>query len=238
MPSIKKKVFITGASRGIGLEVANSFKLAGYYVVGTYRNNFGVNPSVCDRWAQFDFDKVEDIRKCADFIEEIKPEILINNAGFNKNNNFLDISLLDFQLIQQVNLVAPFLFCQSAIKGMVNVGWGRIVNISSVWGKISMPGRAAYSASKFALDGMTLALANEYASLGILANCIAPGFINTDLTQRMLGASGIEDLVRNVPMHRLGTSKEIADLVIWLSSEQNTFISGQNISIDGGFSRA
>ena len=115
--------------------------------------------------------------------------------------------------------------------------WGRIVNISSIFGKISKELRAPYSASKFALDGLTIALSAELASENILANCIAPGFIDTELTQRVLGPSGIKDLTESVPAKRLGTPDEIAELTAWLVSEQNTFTTGQNIAIDGGFSR-
>ena len=100
-----------------------------------------------------------------------------------------------------------------------------------------MAHRAAYSASKFALDGMTVALAAEYSSSGILANCIAPGFIDTELTKRMLGDAGIKALVSKVPANRLGNVAEIAELVLWLACEKNSFITGQNIAIDGGFTR-
>jgi 3-oxoacyl-[acyl-carrier protein] reductase len=100
-----------------------------------------------------------------------------------------------------------------------------------------MAHRASYSASKFAIDGMTLALAAEYSSEGIIANCIAPGFIDTDLTHRVLGESGIQALVSRVPVNRLGRVDEIARLVLWLASEENTFIIGQNIAIDGGYTR-
>jgi 3-oxoacyl-[acyl-carrier protein] reductase len=101
-----------------------------------------------------------------------------------------------------------------------------------------MADRASYSASKFALDGMTLALALEHAADSIIANSIAPGFIDTDLTQSMLGHSGIKALVAKVPVNRLGRDNEIARLTLWLSSDENTFIVGQNIAIDGGFTRA
>lgn len=120
---------------------------------------------------------------------------------------------------------------------MKRKGWGRIVNVSSIWGKISMAHRASYSASKFAVDGMTVALAAEHAADGIVANSIAPGFIDTDLTRRMLGKAGIQALVSKVPANRLGRVEEIARLVLWLASDENTFISGQNIAIDGGFTR-
>jgi 3-oxoacyl-[acyl-carrier protein] reductase len=121
---------------------------------------------------------------------------------------------------------------------MKSKSWGRIVNISSVWGVISKEFRAAYSASKFALDGLTLALSHEHAADGILANCLAPGFIDTELTRRVLGEEEIARLVGAVPSRRLGQSEEIARLVVWLCSSENTYLTGQNIVIDGGFSRA
>ena len=163
--------------------------------------------------------------------------MLINNAGINKNAPFAEIDPNTFQLIQQVNVFAPFILCQAAIQSMKDNRWGRIVNVSSIWGKICMAGRASYSASKFALDGMTSTLAVEYAADGIIANSISPGFINTDLTHRMLGNEGIQALVPKVPVGRLGKVEEIAKLVLWLASEENTFISAQNIAIDGGFTR-
>jgi NAD(P)-dependent dehydrogenase (short-subunit alcohol dehydrogenase family) len=115
--------------------------------------------------------------------------------------------------------------------------WGRIVNVSSIWGKISKVHRAAYSASKFAIDGMTLALAAEHSSDGIIANSVAPGFIDTELTRRVLGEEGINSLVPTIPAGRLGRVEEIARLVLWLVSDENTYLAGQNIAIDGAFSR-
>ena len=116
-------------------------------------------------------------------------------------------------------------------------GWGRIVTISSIWGKISRAERGAYSTSKFAVDGMTAALAAEVAEHGILANCIAPGFIDTELTRGILGSDGIREVIAQIPARRLGQVEEIAAFVAWLAGPENTYISGQNIAIDGGFSR-
>jgi 3-oxoacyl-[acyl-carrier protein] reductase len=115
--------------------------------------------------------------------------------------------------------------------------WGRIVNISSIFGKVSREQRAAYSASKFGLDGMTVSLATEVAPCGILANCVAPGFIDTELTRSVLSSDQINAFKEQVPMKRLGTPEEVASLVSWLVSPDNSYLTGQNISIDGGFSR-
>jgi len=232
-----KKIFITGASRGIGQAIAKVFREENAYVIGTRTKPVKDSDNICNEWFSADFSEIVEIQKCVDFLRCREPDVLINNAGINRNAPFTEIDLDVFLNIQQVNLLAPFLLSQAAVPNMLKRSWGRIVNISSIWGKISMSHRASYSASKFALDGITIALAAEHTKDGILSNSISPGFIDTDLTRRMLGDSGIEALVSKVPAGRLGKVEEIARLVLWLSSEGNTFISGQNISIDGGFTR-
>jgi NAD(P)-dependent dehydrogenase (short-subunit alcohol dehydrogenase family) len=237
MRFLNKKVFITGASRGIGKAIAEAFCAEGAWVTGTRTAKTDVLDPTCQEWVEADFSDITQIEFCADVLRSSEPDILINNAGVNKNAPFIEIDPADFKVIQQVNVFAPFMFCQAAVPAMKSKGWGRIVNISSIWGKISMANRAAYSASKFALDGMTLALAAEHSLDGIIANSVAPGFIDTDLTHRMLGDDGIKALTAKVPANRLGRVDEIARLVLWLASDENTFIAGQNIAIDGGFTR-
>lgn len=232
-----KKVFVTGASRGIGRAIAQAFRAEGARVIGTSTGKNSEMDDVCHEWFTADFSDIGQINACADFVRHVEPDVLINNAGINKIAPFIEISPEDFQSIQQVNVFAPFLLCQAAIPAMVRRNWGRIVNVSSIWGKISKEHRASYSTSKFALDGMTLALAAEYAANGILANCIAPGFIDTELTRRVLGEQGMQSIASTVPAHRLGQADEIARLALWLASEENTYLTGQNIALDGGFSR-
>ena len=120
---------------------------------------------------------------------------------------------------------------------MKNNKWGRVINIASIFGKISKAHRASYSASKFGLDGLTTALAVEVAEFGILANCVSPGFIHTDLTTKILGKEAIDKLEKEIPIKRLGQANEIAELVAFLCSEKNSYLTGQNIIIDGGFTR-
>jgi 3-oxoacyl-[acyl-carrier protein] reductase len=230
-----KVVFVTGATRGIGEAIAVAFRSAGAKVIGTSTQSNAVG--AFDEYIQADFGDLEQIRTCADFVRRTEPDVLINNAGINKNLPFVEIDPLDFQRIQQVNVFAPFSLCQAAIPGMKRKGWGRIVNVSSIWGKIGKEHRASYSASKFALDGMTLALAAEHAVDGILANCVAPGFTNTELTHEMLGDEGIRKIVSTVPIRRMAGVEEIARFVVWLGGTENTYITGQNIAIDGGFTR-
>lgn len=232
-----KKVFVTGASRGIGRAIAEMFRSEGALVIGTCTGPNNAVDDVCDEWVIADFANVGQIKRCADFARQAEPDVLVNNAGINRIAPFVEIAPDDFQLIQQVNVFAPFLLCQAVIPAMARKRWGRIANISSIWGKISKAHRASYSASKFALDGMTLALAAEHSSSGILANCVAPGFIDTELTRQVLGEQGMQALLPAIPSQRFGQTDEIARMVLWLSSEENTYLTGQNIAVDGGFSR-
>ncbi len=237
-----RTVVVTGASRGIGLAIAAAFSAQGARVVGTRTGpqsgpGRGPGSGPCAEFIVADFTDPAQIEACAKAIRQLAPDILVNNAGINKVAPFTEIAPADFALVQQVNVLAPFRLCQAAIPGMRARGWGRIINLSSIWGKISRAGRASYSASKFALDGMTASIAAEHARDGILANCVAPGFIDTELTRRVLGETGIRELTAAVPAGRLGSAEEIAKLVLWLCSAQNTFISGQNIAADGGFTR-
>lgn len=233
----EKKVFITGASRGIGRAIAQAFRAEGAWVIGTRTGKNAGADDACQEWVAADFLDIEQIQACAERVRQAEPDVLVNNAGFNKIGPFVEIALDDFLSIQKVNLLAPFLLCQAAIPAMKKKRWGRIVNICSIFGKISKEFRASYSASKFGLDGMTVALAAEHSADGILANSVAPGFIDTDLTRRILGDAGLEALAAKVPVKRLGKAEEIARLVLWLASEENTFVAGQNIAIDGGFTR-
>ena len=232
-----KKVLVTGASRGIGLAIAEMFRSEGARVFGTRTSKNDEMDSVCDEWVIADFSNVEQIKSCVEFVKQNKPDILVNNAGINKNLPFIEIDPQDFLRIQQVNVFAPFSLCQAAIPSMKDRGWGRIINISSIWGKIGKEHRASYSASKFALDGLTLSLAAEHAADGILANCVAPGLTDTELTHTMLGDEGISRILSTVPIRRMASVEEIARFVIWLGSPDNSYITGQNIAIDGGFSR-
>ncbi len=231
-----KRTLVTGASRGIGRAIAAAFRAEGAWVIGTHVGDSPTHDE-CQEWLSADFAEMSQIEACAERVAELAPDILVNNAGVNKIGPFAEIAPMDFLRIQQVNVFAPFRMCQAAIPGMRRKGWGRIVNVSSIWGKISKEHRASYSASKFAIDGLTAALAAEHSADGILANSVAPGFVDTELTRRVLGDAGIATLVSQVPARRLGRPEEIARLVLWLASEDNSYLTGQNLAIDGGFTR-
>ncbi len=235
-PLSGKTALVTGATRGIGHAIASRLLAEGCRVIATGTTKAGAAPEGCD-YRCVDFSAEDAARSFADEVAAMAPDILVNNAGINKIAPFAEIDPDDFAEIQRVNVTAPFLLCRAVIPGMKAKGWGRIVNISSIWGKIGKERRGAYAASKFAIDGMTAAMAAEVAGFGILANSVAPGFIDTDLTRGILGESGLRDLAARVPARRLGTPQEIAALVFWLAGPENTYVSGQNIAIDGGFTR-
>lgn len=234
----KKIVFVSGATRGIGASIAQLFIEKGATVYGSATKATDVQQLGLAGIFAADFTHRKEIEGCADFIRSIKPDILINNAGINNPSSFELIDHDEFLRIQQVNVFAPMALCQAAIPSMLLSGWGRIVNISSAWSKKGKEQRAPYSSSKFAIDGLTLSLAIEYAKSGILANCVAPGFVDTEMTRRILGDTGIEKILQNVPIGRLAQPAEIAEVVLWLASPRNTYITGQNIAVDGGFTRA
>ena len=231
-----KVVLVTGGSKGIGLSIANFFlkNKAKVFVTGTkkYSEKFkGLEYIQCDFLNTDEFDSFLSI------INKLKIDILINNAGINKIGQFDKINSDDFMNIHKVNTFSPFKICQSVLPNMQTNKWGRIINIASIFGKISKEYRASYSASKFGLDGITASLAAEVAKDGILVNTVSPGFIKTELTKNILGIKGMKLMSSKVPIQRLGEPEEVARLVLWLCSDQNSYISGQNIVIDGGFIR-
>ena len=232
-----KRVLVTGATKGIGQAVAEKFKSQGWSVIGSGSKYIPL-PSYLDYYLNCDFSNKEDLKNFCNILKDKDISTLVNNAGINIVSPFLSIKEEDFEKVHKVNLSAPLLISQTVLPNMLKSNWGRIVNISSIWGKKSRTGRASYSASKFGIDGLTVAMADEFASQGILCNCVAPGFIDTEMTWKNLGKEGVEKILQQVPIKRLAKVEEVAELVYYLGSENNTFISGQNIAIDGGFTRA
>jgi NAD(P)-dependent dehydrogenase (short-subunit alcohol dehydrogenase family) len=231
-----RTALVTGGTRGIGLAIARKLAGLGADVFVTGRGETKP-PSLPFRYVPVDFAVPTQLDAFCRVIDAESPDIVVNNAGINRVAPFENVATQDFLDILSVNLVAPFQVCRAALPAMKRRGWGRIVNCASIFGVVSKEFRAAYSASKFGLDGMTAALAAEVASSGILANCISPGFIDTELTRSVLGESGVAALTALVPMRRLGTPDEVAELVAWLAGPRNSFVSGQNYVIDGGFTR-
>ena len=160
-------------------------------------------------------------------------DILINNAGITRDNLFLRMKDSEWDDVINLNLNSNFILTKLIIKDMIKKKWGRVINISSTAAKIGNSGQANYVASKSAIEGLTRTLANEVASRGITVNCVAPGFVNTEILDS-LEKSRLEKMVERVPVGRIGTAGEIADAVYFLSSEESSYITGQVLHVNGG----
>ena len=234
---LKEKVaLVTGGTRGIGAAIAEElYNLGATVIITGTKSTFTQSKNY--QYIAVDFSNKNSLKEFVNKIQDIDIDILINNAGINKIGPISELSLDDFGLVQLVNVTAPFMLCQAVLTGMIEKGWGRVVNISSIWGKVSKAYRVPYSASKFAIDGLTAAISAEVASEGVLVNSVSPGFIDTELTRKTLGVDGMNELALQAPIKRVGTVKEVAKFVGWLAGMDNTYISGQNLAIDGGFTR-
>jgi 3-oxoacyl-[acyl-carrier protein] reductase len=206
------KVLITGGSRGIGKAIVTLFKEKGHDVYSPTREELDLTKNFTLLKSNFD--------------------IIVNNAGINPLKQIEEINDRE---VMQVNYHAPLSIIQQCIPYMLDNGYGRIINLGSIWVELAMSRRLAYSASKNALHALTKAITSEYSDKGIIANTISPGFIGTDLTYQNNSESELQQIKDKVPLKRLGTPEEVAKLVYQLTVE-NSFITGQNIIIDGGYS--
>lgn len=234
---------VTGATRGIGKQIADDLGRLGAELILT-----GTNPDeianlnracYCQnpprRWYAVDFANAESVKM---FLREIETynriDICINNAGINRINSIDKIQEEDWQDIMHVNLDGPFLITRSVSRIMMKHGYGRIVNIGSIFGAISKEKRAAYSVTKFGLRGLTAATSLDLAKYNILVNTVSPGFVSTDLTRLILGEKGMQEMAEMVPLGRLASPDEISRVVLFMVSDFNTYMTGQNIIVDGG----
>ena len=219
----KKIVLITGASRGIGKNISKKFRKYGAKTIDLSTSDF-------------DFKHSSEINNCLKFIkDQRKIDILINNAAINYSEKNINFNEKKFDELINVNLKAPFMITSEVTKLMKKNKYGRIINISSIASIRVKKEKTVYSTSKFAIEGFTKTLANELSKYNILVNSIAPGFIDTDMTRSMLSKSEIKKLSNQVPLKRLGSTDDIANAAIFLSSELNNFINGHSLVVDGGF---
>ena len=235
-----KTALITGASGGIGAEIARALHARGAVVglSGTREAPLEALATELGERAHVlpcnlsDPGSVSALPKAAaDAMGGV--DILVNNAGITRDNLFMRMSDEEWASVLQVNLTAAMMLSKGVIRGMMKARWGRIVNISSVVGATGNPGQANYAASKAGLVGMSKSLAYEVASRGITVNAIAPGFIETAMTDK-LSEDQKGAILTQVPMGRMGSSGEIASAVVYLASDEAAYITGTTLHINGG----
>lgn len=242
MEQIKKVALITGGSRGIGKEIAKKFALNGYNLVINYvSGNTDLNKlkeNFKETEVLFVKTDVTNYESCENMVKEAiekfgKIDVLVNNAGITKDGLLMRMKEEDFDKVIKVNLKGTFNMTKNVIPYMIKQRNGKIVNIASVVGVTGNAGQANYAASKAGIIGFTKTVARELASRNILANCIAPGFIKTDMTD-VLSETVKENIYSQIPLNKMGEAKEVANAVYFLASEENTYITGQVLNVDGG----
>ena len=232
----KKNIFISGASRGIGKSMAEHFAKSNFNVVGTSRNNFRFDNDLENLFPiKLDVTSRNDVKDCFDELKSknLLPDILINNAGITADQLFLRMSDDDWDNVINTNLTGTFNLTKIFLKNMIKNKFGRIINISSISGLMGNPGQVNYSSSKAALNGFTKSLAKEVGSRNITVNCVAPGFIDTDMTS-YIGDNERNEILKQIPLNKFGLPEDISKLVMFLMSDDASYITGQTISIDGG----
>ena len=207
------RILVTGGSRGIGKDICDKFIKEGHEVIAPTREELELSQPIS-------------------FIPD-KIDVLVNNAGINLVDSIFDGE--NYEEIMQVNYFSPLKLFKLCLPHMKKQNYGRVINIGSVWVDYAKPGRSAYSASKNALHSLTKSITSEYGTYNILANTVSPGFFMTDMTYRNNTEEAIKELRSKIPVGRLGYTNEVADLVYFLTI-RNSYISGQNIVIDGGYS--
>ena len=240
----KKVALVTGASRGIGASVAKKLAEEGIFVIVNYNGSKERADGVVDEIAAAGGEAVamqcdvSDFEACGAFITELvktygRLDILVNNAGITKDGLLMKMSESDFDAVINTNLKGAFNTIRHSSRQFLKQRSGRIINISSVSGLLGNAGQANYAASKAGVIGLTRSVARELASRQITVNAVAPGFIATDMTDAMTDAAK-EATLQQIPLKRIGTPKDIAEMVAFLASPKASYITGQVISVDGG----
>jgi 3-oxoacyl-[acyl-carrier protein] reductase len=235
-----RTALVTGSTRGIGKAIAESLASAGarVAVVGRDQRRAGEVAAAISPEARGFACDLSDPATIVSLVEAVERElgaidILVNNAGINRDNLFLRMSNEDWDAVIDANLRGAFVAIRAASRGMMKRRWGRIITIASVVGVVGNKGQANYAASKAGLIGLTKTVAKELASRNVLANVVAPGFIETDMTAAM-SDDAKKTLFAQIPLERLGQPAEVANLVTFLASDLAAYITGQVFIIDGG----
>lgn len=216
-----KTVLVTGGSRGIGKAICKIFADNGYAVIAPTRSEMDLRSR--ESVKQFILTHPEGF------------DVIINNAGINEIHLVGELNESDYDDMVSINLTSPFMLINGFIGKMAERKYGRIVNIASIWSVVSKPGRSVYSSSKHGILGLTATVALEYSKYNVLCNSVSPGFTLTDLTRKNNTAQQIAEISKSIPIGRMAEVEEIASVVYFLASSNNTYITGQNIVVDGGY---
>ncbi len=238
-----KIVLITGASRGIGKAIAKSLASKGATVVGTATTEEGAS-AISHYFSTWGLPgdgivlDVADSLSVEEGIEQVKtaygePLILVNNAGVTRDNLLMRMKEEEWLDVVNTNLNSMYRMSKAVLRSMTKARWGRIVNVSSVVASMGNAGQVNYAASKAGVEGFTRSLAKEVASRGITVNCVAPGFIDTDMTKK-LNDDQRKNIEQAIPSQRMGTVEEVAEVVAFLLSESAGYITGETVQVNGG----
>lgn len=235
---------VTGATRGIGHAIASTLAAAGARVAVTGRDAARAEAVAAEMSAAHGVEvrgyaaDVGEVAQATSLVESVERDfgsldILVNNAGLTRDNLLMRIRDEDWDAVIDANLRGAFATCRAATKGMMKRRWGRVINVASIVGLTGNKGQANYAASKAGLIGLTKSIAKELASRNVLANVVAPGFIETDMTAAMTPEARTT-MSANIPLGRLGTGEDIARMVLVLSSDLSSYVTGQVFVVDGG----
>lgn len=217
-----RTVLITGGARGIGAAITQTLLTKGFTVVAPPR-------------AQLDLSLPSSVEAYIAANRELPIDILINNAGINVLRSIVEIDENSWQSMLQTNLSAALRLTQAYAPGMQSRGWGRVLNISTIFSLVTKERRAAYSMTKAALNALTRSSAVEFGPSGVLVNALAPGYVDTALTRQNNSPEAIAAITATIPLRRLANAEELARAAAFLVSEENTYLTGQTIVVDGGF---
>ncbi len=217
-----RTVLITGGARGIGAAITQTLLTKGFTVVAPTR-------------AQLDLSLPSSVEAYIAANRELPIDILINNAGINVLRSIVEIDENSWQSMLQTNLSAALRLTQAYAPGMQSRGWGRVLNISTIFSLVTKERRAAYSMTKAALNALTRSSAVEFGPSGVLVNALAPGYVDTALTRQNNSPEAIAAITSTIPLRRLADAEELARAAAFLVSEENTYLTGQTIVVDGGF---
>lgn len=217
-----RNALITGSSKGIGAAVKKLLHDEGYEVIAPTHS-------------ELDLNNISSITSFCEKYKDVTFDVIINNAGVNFINNIDDIEEKEMMEMMNINLIAPIRLIRGLVPNMKKKGYGRIVNVGSIWGVAGKEGRSVYAATKHGIHGFTQTLAVELAPYNILVNTVCPGFTLTELTKKNNTPKEINDISKFIPLGRMALPEEQARTILFMVSSQNTYITGQQIVIDGGY---